>query len=630
MSLESPITYSEWYWKHGLDSRLAEQEQYEKELTPITNGVISGLNITEFLPESLSGLFAALQSPPAPALAGVLARFGSEVADGVVNQTLNHALQDFNYKMAEWFGDLRIDFPTASLLLQRKKITEELFESRAKSAGYKPAESAAAYDAMRPFPSIPEIMTWARYHGDFDNVRGKVWERFDVDVNDFDLWEWLSIQKLTTEQAQTLFKRGVLTELDFMAEIGRLGWHSVDRDSIKDLAYSIPNAMLLVQAGLVTGATNETIIEDISRADIHPDYAQKYLDAVMTKPASQDIVAHALRRDPNLSDVDQRLRRIGIHPDFTDVYKELAYIIPPVADIITMAVREAFSPQIAARFGQYEDFPAELAEWAGKKGLTKEWAERYWAAHWSLPSPQQGFEMLHRGVINTDELNLLLRASDVMPFWRDKLTQIAFRPLTRVDVRRMFREGVLNEQEVFESYLDQGYNDENAQRMTEFTVRSTLSSLAKFSTTDIVKAYTQRMIDRPTAQVLLRDIGVRQEDANYVLTTAEYKRQWAFTDEQISAIRNLYKKRIYDENAARDALTRLNLPSDQVNVLLQQWFIVQENELDATWTTAQTVKFFKRGLINQERALQELNLNGYNLERATVILRDAVWTPPQA
>ncbi|GAH79863.1 unnamed protein product, partial [marine sediment metagenome] len=75
--------------------------------------------------------------------------------------------------------------------------------------------------------------------------------------------------------------------------------------------------------------------------------------------------------------------------------------------------------------------------WAGKKGLSKEWSERYWAAHWNLPSPQQGFEMLHRGVINVSELNMLLRALDVMPFWRDKLTAIAFRRLTRVDIRRM-------------------------------------------------------------------------------------------------------------------------------------------------------------------------------------------------
>ncbi|GAI29857.1 unnamed protein product [marine sediment metagenome] len=107
------------------------------------------------------------------------------------------------------------------------------------------------------------------------------------------------------------------------------------------------------------------------------------------------------------------MRRIGIHDEYFSLYKELAKQIPPVADIITMAVREAFTPAIAEKFGQYEDFPEPLKEWAGKKGLSSEWAERYWAAHWSLPSPLQGFEMLHRGIINQDELNMFLVVTDV-------------------------------------------------------------------------------------------------------------------------------------------------------------------------------------------------------------------------
>ncbi|GAI22279.1 unnamed protein product, partial [marine sediment metagenome] len=150
-------------------------------------------------------------------------------------------------------------------------------------------------------------------------------------------------------------------------------------------------------------------------------------DAVLTKPSSTDIVAYSLRKDPSLTGLPASLTKIGIHPDYTDVYRTLANPIPPVADIITMAVREAFSPAIAERFGQYEDFPPDFERYASMKGLTPEWSKRYWAAHWSLPSPQQGFEMLHRGIINEDELRMLMRALDIMPFWRDKLMQMSYR-----------------------------------------------------------------------------------------------------------------------------------------------------------------------------------------------------------
>ncbi|KKK78902.1 hypothetical protein LCGC14_2838900, partial [marine sediment metagenome] len=340
-------------------------------------------------------------------------------------------------------------------------------------------------------------------------------------------------------------------------------------------------------------------------------------------------VAYELRVDPTLANLEPELQKIGIHPEYTDVYKTLAYQIPPVADIITMAVREAFSPEIAGRFGQYQDFPDDLEKYAGMKGLSPEWAQRYWAAHWALPSPQQGFEMLHRGVIDHAELNMLLRAQDVMPFWRDKLIQIAYRRLTRVDIRRMYREGVLDEGAVYESYLQHGYNEQNARRMSEFTIKQTLSSLSKFSASDITKAYANGMIDSGEARSLLKDTGIRPDAANYIVETAEYKRQWAFTDMQIGGIRNLYKKRMFDEAQTRDKLGRLNLQSSHIEVLMQTWWYEKADELDATWTTAQTLKFLKRGLIGTERAKKELYLIGYDKEHADMYVRDARWVKPK-
>ncbi|GAH53118.1 unnamed protein product, partial [marine sediment metagenome] len=73
-------------------------------------------------------------------------------------------------------------------------------------------------------------------------------------------------------------------------------------------------------------------------------------------------------------------------------------------------------------------------------------------------------------------------------------------------------------------------------------------------------------------------------------------------------------------------LSRLNLPAEQINVLMQQWHYEKVEELDATWTTAQTLKFFKRGLISIQRVEQELTLNGYNSERTNILIRDAQWT----
>ncbi|KKL84368.1 hypothetical protein LCGC14_1965420, partial [marine sediment metagenome] len=545
---------------------------------------------------------------------------GVEMIDETLHSLMNPAMKMMSRSINRRAKETWLTSEQANRLFSRGRIDEQYWTAIVESEGYEDIIARQLYEASMPYPSIPDFILYARYHGNPDITKAFVNDWFDVPDKDYTVWEFLAAQRLTSIQVQTLFRMGLIDEQSLIKQLSEIGWNKTDRLLVKELSWMIPNAMLLVQGNLLQEKSTDDIITDISIAQINPKYARTYLDAVLTKPATQDIIAYELRQDPELSNLESELRRIGIHDKYFKVYKELAYQIPPIADIITMAVREAFSPGIAAKFGQYEDFPEPLEMWAGKKGLSPEWAKRYWAAHWSLPSPLQGFEMLHRGVINEPELNMLLRALDIMPFWREKLTKIAYRRLTRVDIRRMYKQGVLTEKEIYESYKEHGYSDENATRMTEFTVKQTLATLSKFSSGDIINAFTKRMISKNEAISLLSTIGIRRTDAGYIVSTAEYKRKWALTEQQISGIRNLYKKRVYNENETRDKLSRLNLPTEQLNVLMEQWYYEKIDELDSTWTTAQTISMLRKGIISTKRAKRELNLNGYDDEHITAYL----------
>jgi len=628
VSVKSPVTYGDYYWRQQVDAQKLIADDSEKAMSSYMGSLFGDIPNIDLLPTGIRNFVRALAEPASFAFLPFMAGVGINAIDEALDIAFDPLFTALKRDHKKHSRETWLTSAQANTLWARQKITEGLWDEIIASEGYEDVLGSSLYEAQLPYPSIPELILYSRYHGSADAPWSEFQKWYNISPRDWPVWEWLGRQRLTTLQAQSLYKRELLGEQDFHSELARIGWDSYDRAIIGELAYVLPNPMLLVQGGLMQDADSATILNAISKADIHPNYAQLFLDAILTKPASQDIVAFELRQDNQLADLDTQLRRIGIHPSFTNVYKELAYQIPPVADIITMAVREAFTPDVAAKFGQYEDFPNDLEEWGLKKGLSKEWTQRYWAAHWNLPSPQQGFDMLHRGVINTSELNMLLRALDVMPFWRDKLTAVAYRPLTRVDVRRMYKQGVLDEREVFEAYKDHGYSDENAERMTEFTIRQTLATLSKFTSGDIIKAFTNRMIDRGTAVSLLGDIGIRSEDAGYIVSTAEYKRKWAFTDDQIAGIRNLYKKRIYDVNQASDKLAKLNLPSDQINVLMEQWYYEKIQELDATWTTAQTLRFYKRREITLERAERELMLNGCDKEHADMYLEDLLWKPP--
>ncbi|GAJ11096.1 unnamed protein product, partial [marine sediment metagenome] len=168
---------------------------------------------------------------------------------------------------------------------------------------------------------------------------------------------------------------------------------------------------------------------------------------------------------------------------------------------------------------------------------------------------------------------------------------------------------------------DHGYDEDNATAMTEFTVRYVLGQLSKFTSKDVITAYTKRMITQSEARELLGDLGVRYEDISYILSTADYKREWEFTDAKISGLRNLYKRKVNDENKTRGELLRLNLPTEQVDVLMEQWFYEVKDEPTATWTTAQTLNFIKAGLITAERGKSELSQIGFDTEHIDIYMR---------
>lgn len=624
MAIKSPETYSDWYWKNSVEASAAYDEQMEIAFAPFFARVLADLpDITDESP-SMQSFINALSTPPSAGFGGFALGVGVEMIDETLHTLMNPMMKMMARSINRRARETWLTAAQSNILFSRGKIDEPYWLLNTQSEGYEDIIGKQQYLSELPYPLIPDLILWARYHGDPANTRGLVWEKFDVPAEDYEVWDWLALQRLTTEQTQTLYKRGLLSETDLNSELARIGWQDFDRTMIEELSWAIPNAMLLVQGGLIAGRSTDELLRDISIADINPKYAQTYMDAVLTKPSVSDITAYQLRHDPDLSGLPAELRKIGVHPDYVAQLKELAYIIPPVGDIITMAVREAFTPEIAARFGQYEDFPKPFAEWAAKKGLSNEWAERYWASHWTLPSATQGFEMLHRGAIRVDELNMLLRALDIMPFWRDKLTRIAYRRLSRVDIRRMYRLGVLSEEDVYAAYLELGYNERDAKRMTDFTVKQTLETLSKFTSRDVVSAYVKRMIDATEARSLLGLLGVKSRDMSFILSTADYKRSWELTENRISGIRNLYKRRVYDLNKTESELLKLDLPAEQVAVLMEQWYYEIKEEVPRHWTTAQVLGFAKEGLITRGRAEEELYAIGYDKEHVDVYIRTLV------
>lgn len=621
MSIEFPATYGEAFWGPQVDASKLFADEEEKTLAPLLQSLFGLVSDLEGFPPEIAAIFGAVGTPGHFGLAEVAKQSLGQAGSAGLGAGLSPFLRALGYAANKKFPSARIDFPTTVSLAHKGKIIPELFTSRALMNGYEEAEARLLYEDAAPYPDMISLMQWARYTTDAGDVFTKVQSKMDVPDDEFQIWDFLSQIRLSVSEIQQLYLRGYMGEQDARGELLRDGYRTQDADAVLDLAFTVPNPAILVQARLLQDAQQDSILEAITTGGIHKDYAGEFLDAILSKPNPTDLIRFTLRTDPNLSNIEQGLKRLGVHPAYIDVFKTLAYPVPPIGDMITMAVREAFSPEIAERFGQYEDYPSELTRFAAMNGIDEEWSRRYWAAHWSLPSPQQGFAMYQRGIITQDELNLLLRALDIMPFWRHKLTELAYNPLTRVDVRRMYRLGVLTPGEVEKAYKDAGYSPENAKRLAEFVVRDTVQSQSGLSVSKIVTAYKNGYATRQDAYAAIQKTGVRSDNIDDILNNADRQLSWQRVKDGIAAIRNQYKQELITEPEARSQLSNLRLDGQKIAGLLAQWEADGVKEQKTLWTKADTLAMLKKGIISEGRASQELTALGYNPERANTLIR---------
>ncbi|NVM22321.1 MAG: hypothetical protein HWN68_11145 [Desulfobacterales bacterium] len=305
-----------------------------------------------------------------------------------------------------------------------------------------------------------------------------------------------------------------------------------------------------------------------------------------------------------------RMRELGYTDTRTKEIIQSWPIIPGPADLFHLVAKEAFEPDAIRMMGLGDEFPHEQVEWLKKQGISEEWALKYWYAHWDQPSIGQGFEMLHRGVIGLEELDILFRTVEIPPYWRDKLTKIAYMPYTRVDVRRMHDMGVLDDAELIKAYEDLGYDEEHALKMADFTIKYNRGAEKELTRGQVLTAYRDKLITREDTKELIMQTDYNAEQAEFFLLLEDYKEQKEYQDDMVDNIRDRFQLNLIEEHDARSQLTQMNLPGIKINVLIDKWKI---KKFTARKLPSKTDldKMLRARIINEDQWKFEMQKLGY-------------------
>jgi len=259
--------------------------------------------------------------------------------------------------------------------------------------------------------------------------------------------------------------------------------------------------------------------------------------------------------------------------------KTLPNNLPSVSDLVTAELREAFvQPD---RNEQLNPGPSSFYyETMLKLGYDTFWADTYWAAHWQLPSYSEGLQMLYRLrsgavpdnlVFTVDDLKKLMRKLDIMPVYHDRLIEISYEPYTRVDIRRMYRLGVLTRDEVKSAYMDLGYNEARAEKLTQFTVADVDESEKAVTKSDVVNAYYDDIISADEFLAWVQKQNYEPDDEQLFLQIVNARKESQNTTKKERDLTRSDLEKAYVEDIISE--------SDFVEMLEQRGYSTKEIEV---------------------------------------------------
>lgn len=356
-----------------------------------------------------------------------------------------------------------------------------------------------------------------------------------------------------------------------------------------------------------------------------------YIDSIRAKFPLLQIGSLYLRGKLTAKELDDRVRELGMTKGTeVDDLKELLKVIPPPTDLVRFMVRDADDNALAARIGMDDDFQAkfgkQIKEWAEASGVSEEYMAKVWRAHWSIPSPGQLYEMLHRkvkvGTGNPQEITIAdveaaLKQQDILPYWVNGLLEVSYNPLTRIDAKRAYQIGTLSRDALKRSYTDLGYNDANAEVLVEFNVRQTLLT---FLRNPLVGQFSKGTLSDSQFDSAMSQQGADQGTIDAARQQATLLASQSRRKACVNALHRRYMLGEMSQTDAMQQLISLEVPANISNEMVAGWACELYSRGKAI-SASDLATLYSQGAIDASELVRRLQMVGYGYNDAVLLGR---------
>ncbi len=391
----------------------------------------------------------------------------------------------------------------------------------------------------------------------------------------------------------------------------------------------LPFLTIIYQAGLAENMSNDAR-RVYTPSRLPPDVYTRLLHRGYINPEIRELYLRGKlgEGDQAKAEAIARLMQHGISAEDATKLFDIFFFIPPVQDKINWSAKEVFEPDMIEKYGLDDEFEALDLSLYAQAGVSPEQARNYWRAHWQHPGLSTVQELLHRTDFTEADFWEWFKLVEIPPFWREKLIKIAYSPFTRVDIRRMYREGILSEAEVNTAYHEIGYDDWHANKLSAWTIKYYApedtgedKEVRELTKSEILRAYEDKVIKREEAIPGLMSIDYSQPTAEFLILLRDVKIAEAELKEALSYIKEAYKLGLLSDAEMIDELGKLDLTGDQ-----QEFYVEKFKRTDTQKVIVPSLASFKRWLklkiITEATFREYLTKRGYTPEHIVYYLAE--------
>ena len=271
--------------------------------------------------------------------------------------------------------------------------------------------------------------------------------------------------------------------------------------------------------------------------------------------------------------------------------------------------------------------PSIFAEYMTKSGYSKEWADRYWTAHFVPIDLRQAYENLWRGYWLKDDFMRALHIADIHPMWREDIYNVAYRPPSVRELGYGYDTGTYEVEDIIKYRRWGGLSEEDAKKaglaMVAYRTEAEREALRREALYD----FTAGLDSEETLRVKLEAIGGRPEIIDLWVARATYRADRDVKIDLIKVVRDQAIKGLITTVQLREDLAAIGVIPERIEVHVLEVQTRRSRAVAAVdaekrklLTEAKLAKAWELGLIGDAEYISGLVERDYTEEDARLLI----------